>query len=52
MKTKNLHPQNLRLLPDGSGWLLVEFGGESKEEADAKAERLMQDLRRGDPVPQ
>src|SRR5262249_45165325 len=51
MKTKNLHPQNLRLLPDGSGWLLVEFGGESKEEADAKAERLMQDLRRGNPVP-
>jgi FAD/FMN-containing dehydrogenase/Fe-S oxidoreductase len=28
------------LLPDGQAWLLVEFGADSKEEADAKAERL------------
>jgi FAD/FMN-containing dehydrogenase/Fe-S oxidoreductase len=45
MKKKRLHPENLRLLPDGNGWLLVEFGGESKEEADAKAKRLMRGLR-------
>ncbi|HET8741814.1 MAG TPA: FAD-binding and (Fe-S)-binding domain-containing protein [Gaiella sp.] len=31
------HPE---LLPGGEAWLLVEFGGDSKEEADAKAERL------------
>jgi FAD/FMN-containing dehydrogenase/Fe-S oxidoreductase len=28
------------LLPDGQAWLLVEFGADSKEEADGKAERL------------
>jgi FAD/FMN-containing dehydrogenase/Fe-S oxidoreductase len=28
------------LLPDGNGWLLVEFGADTKEEADAKAEQL------------
>jgi len=31
------HPE---LLPGGQAWLLVEFGGDTKEEADAKAERL------------
>ncbi len=28
------------LMPDGEGWLLVEFGGEDQDEADAKAERF------------
>ena len=32
------------MLPDGGGWLLVEFGGETKDEADAKARALMRDL--------
>ena len=41
MKKKNLHPQNLKILPEGKGWLMVEFGGETKEEADAKAGALM-----------
>jgi FAD/FMN-containing dehydrogenase/Fe-S oxidoreductase len=29
------------LLPGGDAWLLVEFGGMSREEADERAERLM-----------
>ena len=33
------------MLPDGRGWLLVEFGGETKEEADEKARALMRDAR-------
>jgi len=41
MKKLNLHPQDLKLLPEGRGWLLVEFGGESKEESDAKAAAAM-----------
>ena len=41
MKKKGLHPQDIQLLPDGGGWLLVEFGGQSKEEADDQAHRLM-----------
>ena len=32
------HPE---LLPGGEAWLLCEFGGETKEEADAKAERMV-----------
>ena len=45
MKKKNIHPQDITLLPRGGGWLLVEFGGESKEEADEKAHRLMDHLK-------
>jgi FAD/FMN-containing dehydrogenase len=44
MKKKGMHPKNLNLLPNGSAWLLVEFGGESKQEADARAQRLMNHL--------
>jgi FAD/FMN-containing dehydrogenase/Fe-S oxidoreductase len=35
------------LLPDGDGWLLVEFGGASRDEADEQAERLMSSVRGG-----
>src|SRR5262249_23731204 len=35
----------LRVLPRGRGWLLVEFGGESKEEADLQAHGLIEHLR-------
>ncbi len=44
MKKKGMHPQDLKLLPEGDGFLLVEFGGDSKEEADAKARDLMAEL--------
>ncbi len=44
MKKKNLHPQSIKLLPEGKGWLLCEFGGETKEEANAKARALMTSL--------
>lgn len=45
MKRKGLHPNNIKLLPDGRGWLLVEFGGETKTESDEKAKALMETLR-------
>lgn len=41
-----IHRHERSLLPDGKGWLLVEFGGETKEEADEKARALMRDLER------
>jgi FAD/FMN-containing dehydrogenase/Fe-S oxidoreductase len=44
MKKKGLHPEDVPLLPEGKGWLMVEFGGESSEEADALAEGLMKKL--------
>jgi FAD/FMN-containing dehydrogenase/Fe-S oxidoreductase len=42
-----IHPDDVKLLPDGSGWLLVEFGGDSKSEADEQAHRCMASLRAG-----
>ncbi|RKG57080.1 FAD-binding oxidoreductase [Corallococcus sp. AB011P] len=41
MKRKHLHTEDLPLLSDGGGWLVVEFGGDSREESDAKAHALM-----------
>src|SRR5205823_10328401 len=41
-----LHPQDVKLLPDGGGWLLVEFGGETRQDADEQARRLMEALKK------
>jgi FAD/FMN-containing dehydrogenase/Fe-S oxidoreductase len=38
---KHLHTKEMKLLPDGGGWLLAEFGGRDKAEADAKARACM-----------
>ncbi|HEY8903583.1 MAG TPA: FAD-binding oxidoreductase, partial [Chthoniobacterales bacterium] len=46
MKKKGLHPDDVRYLPEGGGWLMVEFGGESKLEADARALEMMAALRK------
>jgi FAD/FMN-containing dehydrogenase/Fe-S oxidoreductase len=45
MKIKRLHPRDLEILPPGKGWLLIEFGGNSKEESDAPAKKLMAELK-------
>jgi FAD/FMN-containing dehydrogenase/Fe-S oxidoreductase len=45
MLAKGMHTQEARELPEGDGWLLVEFGGESVAEARDKAERLARRLR-------
>jgi FAD/FMN-containing dehydrogenase/Fe-S oxidoreductase len=37
MRRKQLAVDDVRLLPEGGGFLLVEFGAESNEEAEAKA---------------
>jgi FAD/FMN-containing dehydrogenase/Fe-S oxidoreductase len=46
MKAKHMHPGDSKMLPEGSGWLVVEFGGETKEEADGNARRCMEKLQR------
>ncbi|MFY3744407.1 FAD-binding and (Fe-S)-binding domain-containing protein [Anaeromyxobacter sp. Red801] len=51
MRRKRLHPERLRLLPDGRGWLLVEFGGADRAEAEASARRCMDALGRGPGAP-
>jgi FAD/FMN-containing dehydrogenase/Fe-S oxidoreductase len=42
MKKKGLHPPDLNLMPPGKAWLLVEFGGRDKAEADANARKCME----------
>ncbi|HEU5234200.1 MAG TPA: FAD-linked oxidase C-terminal domain-containing protein [Terriglobales bacterium] len=51
MKKKGLHVEDLALLPDGKGFLLVEFGGENKEESDMKARAMMARLKAGANAP-
>ena len=38
---KGLNPKGIALLPPGGGWLLVEFGGVTMEEATEKCRRLL-----------
>lgn len=42
MAAKNMLPENVALLPPGKGWLLVEFGGWSIDEATEKARKLVE----------
>jgi FAD/FMN-containing dehydrogenase/Fe-S oxidoreductase len=41
---KKMNPHGIALLPPGGGWLLVEFGGATLEEAMDKAQRLASSL--------
>ena len=46
MKIKGIHTGNLSLLPEGKGWLMVEFGGANKKESDDAAKKCMEALKR------
>ncbi|HZZ17189.1 MAG TPA: FAD-binding and (Fe-S)-binding domain-containing protein, partial [Candidatus Sulfotelmatobacter sp.] len=46
-RKKGINPEGLALLPDGGGWLMVEFGASSTLEAESQARGLMQALGRG-----
>jgi FAD/FMN-containing dehydrogenase/Fe-S oxidoreductase len=46
MTLLGIHQRERSMLPDGQGWLLVEFGGETKDESDEKARALMRDIER------
>jgi len=52
MKIKGVHTGDLGLLPEGAGWLLVEFGAETKADADARAREMMAALGKSDDAPQ
>jgi len=51
MIRKGMHIDYLPMLPRGNGWLIVEFGGKTKEEATEKAKRLMADLGKANEPP-
>jgi FAD/FMN-containing dehydrogenase/Fe-S oxidoreductase len=51
MHKKGLHERYLQYLPEGHGFLLVELGGDTKEEADARAAEVMSRLQASKPRP-
>jgi FAD/FMN-containing dehydrogenase/Fe-S oxidoreductase len=47
MQKKGMAVHEVDLLPDGGGWLLVEFGGETRDESDERAHEVMKALDSG-----
>jgi FAD/FMN-containing dehydrogenase/Fe-S oxidoreductase len=52
MKLLGEHLEDLSMLPDGNGWLLVEFGGETTEEADERARECMKQISKQSDAPE
>jgi len=48
-KGKNPHQQE-ELFPEGRAWIVALFGADTKEEAEAKARKLIEDIKRESPV--
>jgi FAD/FMN-containing dehydrogenase/Fe-S oxidoreductase len=46
-RRKGLNPEGLDLLPEGAGWLLVEFGAWAAGQAESQARTLIEALSRG-----
>ncbi len=51
VKAKGDENANIALMPKGTGFLLVEFGGDSKQDSDAQARRCMEALKKGSKPP-
>jgi FAD/FMN-containing dehydrogenase/Fe-S oxidoreductase len=51
MKKKGLHVGDAALLPEGRGWLMVEFGGDNREEASGRAREAMDGLKQKSDAP-
>ena len=49
-RRKGINSEGLALLPEGNGWLLVEFGGASAAEAEDRARKMVNALQRS-PTP-
>src|SRR2546430_1777199 len=45
-RRKGINTEGLELLPEGGGWLLAEFGGDTSREAEAQVRKLMAELSR------
>ncbi len=45
-RVKGMNSEGLALLPEGGGWLMIEFGGQTLSDAEAQALRLIDALNR------
>ncbi|HEY9857036.1 MAG TPA: FAD-binding oxidoreductase, partial [Stenomitos sp.] len=52
MVRKHLHTEHMDLLPEGKGWLMAQFGGDTREEAFRAAHELVDALARLDHPPE
>jgi FAD/FMN-containing dehydrogenase/Fe-S oxidoreductase len=50
-RAKGINSEGLALLPEGGGWLMVEFGASTAQEAEAQARALMENLSRSSNPP-
>src|SRR5580704_17461603 len=50
-RAKGINPEGLSLLPEGGGWLLVEFGGQTMQEAESQARAMIDALNRSSTPP-
>ncbi|MEN3285544.1 MAG: hypothetical protein V7607_6684 [Solirubrobacteraceae bacterium] len=44
MLEQGMHPREVPMLPEGQGWLLVEYGADTREEADDRARAALRAL--------
>jgi FAD/FMN-containing dehydrogenase/Fe-S oxidoreductase len=51
LKLLGEHTEDLGMLPEGNGWLLVEFGADTTEEADERARECMSRLAKAADAP-
>ncbi|MBA4147076.1 MAG: FAD-binding protein [Verrucomicrobia bacterium] len=51
MRSRGLHVEDLPILPEGNGWLLVEIGADSHREADEKSREMIEALKRNGDSP-
>ncbi|MCW8193897.1 FAD-binding oxidoreductase [Proteobacteria bacterium 005FR1] len=51
MEAQHMHDEERKQLPPGRSWLLVEFGGETLDEAEQKANTLVERLRQHEDAP-
>src|SRR6202451_3077197 len=45
-RRKGINSEGLSMLPEGGGWLMVEFGADTAQQAESQAQSLMQSLSR------